>query len=235
MQQDFAYEKLLKVVLIGDSAVGKSGLVNRFVRDVFTSDNTITIGVAFANKDIVLYPSEEEERRKVNGTKVRLQVWDTAGQERYRSLSSAYYRGASGTLLVYDIACRASFENIVKWMKELEDYRDNMALMLVGNKLDLKDLRQVSVEEAQAFAEQHKLLFVETSAKQNVNVQSAFHVLTKEMLKAPHTRAMVMSSLSGVVITSHFLLTNNAFLCQDKLPTEQWLLQADRYRTRQEI
>ncbi|KAL6041669.1 putative GTP-binding protein ryH1 [Balamuthia mandrillaris] len=197
MQQDFAYEKLLKVVLIGDSAVGKSGLVNRFVRDVFTSDNTITIGVAFANKDIVLYPSEEEERRKVNGTKVRLQVWDTAGQERYRSLSSAYYRGASGTLLVYDTACRASFENIVKWMKELEDYRDNMALMLVGNKLDLKDLRQVSVEEAQAFAEQHKLLFVETSAKQNVNVQSAFHVLTKEMLKAPHTRAMTNSQLNN--------------------------------------
>jgi len=106
---------------------------------------------------------------------IKAQIWDTAGQERYRAITSAYYRGALGALLVYDVSKKTSFDNVEKWLKELKEHADaNIVLMLVGNKSDLKHLRAVKVEEASIFAEKNSLAFLETSALDSSNVEAAF-------------------------------------------------------------
>ncbi|MED6122797.1 Ras- protein RABA1f [Stylosanthes scabra] len=118
---------------------------------------------------------------KVDDKVVKAQIWDTAGQERYRAITSAYYRGAVGALLVYDVTRHVTFENVARWLKELRDHTDaNIVVMLVGNKADLRHLRAVSVEDATAFAEQESTFFMETSALESMNVENAFtEVLTQ--------------------------------------------------------
>lgn len=132
----------LAVVLIGDSGVGKSNLLSRFTRNEFNLESKSTIGVEFATRSI-----------QVDGKTIKAQIWDTAGQERYRAITSAYYRGAVGALLVYDIAKHLTYENVERWLKELRDHADqNIVIMLVGNKSDLRHLRAVPTDEARAFA-----------------------------------------------------------------------------------
>uniref|UniRef100_A0A669DNG0 Ras-related protein Rab-25 n=1 Tax=Oreochromis niloticus TaxID=8128 RepID=A0A669DNG0_ORENI len=129
-------------VLIGDSGVGKSNLLSRFTRNEFNLESKSTIGVEFATRSI-----------QVDGKTIKAQIWDTAGQERYRAITSAYYRGAVGALLVYDIAKHLTYENVERWLKELRDHADNnIVIMLVGNKSDLRHLRAVPTDEARAFA-----------------------------------------------------------------------------------
>uniref|UniRef100_A0A3P8NCW0 Ras-related protein Rab-25 n=1 Tax=Astatotilapia calliptera TaxID=8154 RepID=A0A3P8NCW0_ASTCA len=131
-----------RLVLIGDSGVGKSNLLSRFTRNEFNLESKSTIGVEFATRSI-----------QVDGKTVKAQIWDTAGQERYRAITSAYYRGAVGALLVYDIAKHLTYENVERWLKELRDHADsNIVIMLVGNKSDLRHLRAVPTDEARAFA-----------------------------------------------------------------------------------
>uniref|UniRef100_A0A3Q3AH10 Ras-related protein Rab-25 n=1 Tax=Kryptolebias marmoratus TaxID=37003 RepID=A0A3Q3AH10_KRYMA len=140
--RDDEYDYLFKVVLIGDSGVGKSNLLSRFTRNEFNLESKSTIGVEFATRSI-----------QVDGKTVKAQIWDTAGQERYRAITSAYYRGAVGALLVYDIAKHLTYENVERWLKELRDHADsNIVIMLVGNKSDLRHLRAVPTDEARAFA-----------------------------------------------------------------------------------
>ena len=141
---------LLTVVLIGDSGVGKSNLLSRFTRNEFNLDSKSTIGVEFATRSI-----------QVDAKTIKAQIWDTAGQERYRAITSAYYRGAVGALLVYDISKHQTYENVQRWLKELRDHADaNIVIMLVGNKSDLRHLRAVPTEEAKQFASQfHTLAF----------------------------------------------------------------------------
>ena len=128
---------LFKVVLIGDSGVGKSNLLSRFTRNEFNLDSKSTIGVEFATRSI-----------QVDNKTIKAQIWDTAGQERYRAITSAYYRGAVGALLVYDISKHQTYENVTRWLKELRDHADtNIVIMLVGNKSDLRHLRAVPTEE----------------------------------------------------------------------------------------
>jgi Ras-related protein Rab-11A len=130
------------VVLIGDSGVGKSNLLSRFTRNEFNLDSKSTIGVEFATRSI-----------QVDTKTIKAQIWDTAGQERYRAITSAYYRGAVGALLVYDISKHQTYENVNRWLKELRDHADsNIVIMLVGNKSDLRHLRAVPTEDAKAFA-----------------------------------------------------------------------------------
>lgn len=158
------YDYLFKVVLIGDSGVGKSNLLSRFTKNEFNLESKTTIGVEFATKTI-------ECGDKI----IKAQIWDTAGQERYRAITSAYYRGAVAALLVYDITKLHTFENVEKWLQELKDYADdNIVVMLVGNKTDLKHLRAVKEEEAKSFSEEHELAFIETSALDSSNVVEAF-------------------------------------------------------------
>lgn len=163
------YDYLFKVVLIGDSGVGKSNLLSRFTRNEFNLESKSTIGVEFATRSIV-----------VDGKRIKAQIWDTAGQERYRAITSAYYRGAVGALLVYDIAKHLTYENVERWLRELRDHADdNIVIMLVGNKSDLRHLRAVPTDEAKAFAEKNNLSFIETSALDSSNVENAFqHILT---------------------------------------------------------
>jgi small GTP-binding protein len=167
------YDYLFKIVLIGDSGVGKSNILSRFTRNEFSLESKSTIGVEFATRSM-----------EVNGKTVKAQIWDTAGQERYRAITSAYYRGAVGALLVYDITKTESFADIEKWLKELRDHADsNIVIMLCGNKLDLKHLRTVNIENAEILANKEGLLFVETSALDSTNVESAFQQTLSEIYK----------------------------------------------------
>lgn len=121
---------------------------------------------------------------QVDGKTIKSQIWDTAGQERYRAITSAYYRGAVGALLVYDISKKGTFENVERWLKELKDHADaNLVVMLVGNKSDLKHLRAVSTEEGSAFASSNSLSFIETSALDATNVEGAFRAILSEIYK----------------------------------------------------
>ncbi|XP_021909342.1 ras-related protein RABA6b-like [Carica papaya] len=163
---------LFKAVLIGDSAVGKSNLLSRFSRDEFRLDSKPTIGVEFAYRNI-----------KVADKTIKAQIWDTAGQERFRAITSSYYRGALGALLVYDITRRATFDNVKKWLRELREFGDkDMVVVLVGNKSDLGQMsREIEEEEGKNFAEAEGLCFIETSALQNLNVEEAFLQVIKKI------------------------------------------------------
>ncbi|XP_050247719.1 ras-related protein Rab11D-like [Quercus robur] len=167
---DDDYDYLFKVVLIGDSGVGKSNLLSRFTKNEFNLESKSTIGVEFATRTL-----------NVDTKVIKAQIWDTAGQERYRAITSAYYRGAVGALLVYDITRHATFENVDRWLKELRGHTDsNIVVMLVANKSDLRHLVAVSTEEGKSYAEKESLYFMETSALEAVNVENAFaEVLTQ--------------------------------------------------------
>uniref|UniRef100_A0ACD5VHY6 Uncharacterized protein n=1 Tax=Avena sativa TaxID=4498 RepID=A0ACD5VHY6_AVESA len=164
------YDYLFKAVIIGDSGVGKSNLLSRFTKNEFCLESKSTIGVEFATRSL-----------QVDGKVVKGQIWDTAGQERYRAITSAYYRGAVGALLVYDVTRRVTFDNVARWLKELRDHTDpSIVVMLVGNKSDLRHLVAVSTEDGQEYAESESLYFMETSALDATNVDSAFaEVLTQ--------------------------------------------------------
>ncbi|KAL0909078.1 hypothetical protein M5K25_023602 [Dendrobium thyrsiflorum] len=162
---------VFKVVLIGDSAVGKSQILARFARNEFSLDSKATIGVEFQTRTLVIQHKS-----------VKAQIWDTAGQERYRAVTSAYYRGAVGALLVYDITKRQSFDHIPRWLEELRGHADkNIVIMLVGNKSDLEDQRAVSTEDAKEFAQKEGLFFLETSALEATNVEAAFMTVLTEI------------------------------------------------------
>ena len=165
------YDYIFKVVLIGDSGVGKSNLLSRFTRNEFNLESKSTIGVEFATRSV-----------QVDGKSIKAQIWDTAGQERYRAITTAYYRGAVGALVVYDVAKHLTFENVERWLRELKDHTDQKVVtMLVGNKSDLRHLRAVTTEEAKALAEKFDLSFIETSALDSTNVETAFQNILTEI------------------------------------------------------
>jgi len=183
MTEGSNYDYLFKVVLIGDSGVGKSNLLSRFTRNEFNLESKSTIGVEFATRSI-----------NVDSKTVKAQIWDTAGQERYRAITSAYYRGAVGALLVYDIAKHATYVNVTRWLKELRDHADsNIVIMLVGNKSDLKHLRAVPTEEAKAFATENGLSFIETSALDASNVESAFQTILTDIYRIVSSKSLESS------------------------------------------
>ena len=167
------YDYLFKFILIGDSTVGKTCILTRFVDGWFKTDSDPTIGVEFGSKVI----------RCKSGVTVRLQVWDTAGQESFRSITRSYYRGAIGALLVYDITNSSSFENLPTWLKDsLDATNQNIGLVLVGNKVDLEGERQVDKNVAKEFSKENNLLFMETSAKNGQNIEKIFQILSEQIL-----------------------------------------------------
>ncbi|XP_028759616.1 ras-related protein RABA5e [Neltuma alba] len=164
-------EYLFKIVVIGDSAVGKSNLLSRYARNEFNPHSKATIGVEFQTQSL-----------EIDGKEVKAQIWDTAGQERFRAVTSAYYRGAVGALIVYDITRRTTFESVGRWLDELKTHCDTtIAMMLVGNKCDLVDIRNVSIEEGKSLAESEGLCFMETSALDSTNVDTAFEMVIREI------------------------------------------------------
>ncbi|XP_026193142.1 ras-related protein Rab-18 [Cyclospora cayetanensis] len=164
------YDHLLKLLLIGDSGVGKSSLLLRFAEDKYDEQQLSTIGVDFRVRFLV-----------VDGVRLKLAIWDTAGQERFRTLTSSYYRGAQGIILVYDVGCRETFENCSHWLQEAERHGTvpGSIKMIVANKVDTT--RVVSTEEGRQLAAQLGTLFVETSAKTSANVQKAFEELVTQV------------------------------------------------------
>ena len=159
-----SFEYVFKYIIIGDPSVGKSCILNQFLNGAFTDDYDITVGVEFGAKTIDL-----------RDKKVKLQIWDTAGQDSFKSITRAYYRGAAAALICYDITCHESFENLHSWLEECKtNGNPEMTLVLVGNKIDLGDNREVSTEEGQAFATENDMLFFETSAKTSERVGELF-------------------------------------------------------------
>mmetsp|Transcript_17271 Transcript_17271/g.21268 ORF Transcript_17271/g.21268 Transcript_17271/m.21268 type:complete len:251 (-) Transcript_17271:36-788(-) len=196
LQDSRGYDFLFKIVLIGDSGVGKTCLLARYRKNEFTYDTKHTIGVEFATKEL-----------EVQGKQVKAQIWDTAGQERYRAITKAYYRGAVGALVVYDITDRETFENLKRWLSEVQGNADSsIKLMLVGNKCDLTDQRTVTTEEGKAFAEQHGLAFLEASAKSGETVNEAFEKVIEEIFVHHITRVKSLEAESKPLENPDFTL-----------------------------
>ena len=159
-----------KFIVIGDSGVGKSCLLLRFSDNRFRPDHDLTIGVEFGAKEI-----------EVEGDTVHLQVWDTAGQESFRSITRAYYKGATAAILVYDVTRRSSFQSLSEWVQEVSNNaHSNIVTMLIANKADLED-KIISTEEGYRFAQDNGFLFMETSAKTGMNVNEAFQTAAREV------------------------------------------------------
>ncbi|XP_034384607.1 ras-related protein Rab-25b [Cyclopterus lumpus] len=192
MGSEEVYNFVFKVVLIGESGVGKSNLLSRFTKNEFNHDSRTTIGVEFSTRTTQL-----------SGFTIKAQIWDTAGLERYRAITSAYYRGAVGALLVYDITKHLTYESVERWLKELYDHADpHIVVMLVGNKTDLESERSVPTEEAKDFAEKNGLLFLETSALESTNVEAAFNNVLAEIHRKANSKEVVRSAVSAVSLNS---------------------------------
>ncbi|KRT82387.1 ADP ribosylation factor [Oryctes borbonicus] len=166
-----SYAYLFKYIIIGDTGVGKSCLLLQFTDKRFQPVHDLTIGVEFGARMIT-----------IDGKQIKLQIWDTAGQEAFRSITRSYYRGAAGALLVYDITRRETFNHLTTWLDDARQHSNsNMVIMLIGNKSDLESRREVKKEEGEAFAREHGLVFMETSAKTAANVEEAFINTAKEI------------------------------------------------------
>ncbi|XP_058419584.1 ras-related protein Rab-8A isoform X2 [Diceros bicornis minor] len=165
------YDYLFKLLLIGDSGVGKTCVLFRFSEDAFNSTFISTIGIDFKIRTIEL-----------DGKRIKLQIWDTAGQERFRTITTAYYRGAMGIMLVYDITNEKSFDNIRNWIRNIEEHASaDVEKMILGNKCDVNNKRQVSKERGEKLALDYGIKFMETSAKANINVENAFFTLARDI------------------------------------------------------
>jgi len=171
------FDYLFKLLLIGDSGVGKTCILFRFSDDAFNSTFISTIGIDFKIKTIEL-----------QGKKIKLQIWDTAGQERFQTITTSYYRGAMGIMLVYDITQTTSFANISKWLRNIEDHAtENVAKIILGNKCDMEGKRAVPTEQGEQLARTKGLKFLETSAKANINIEKAFTIIAEDILsKTPN-------------------------------------------------
>lgn len=186
------YDYLFKLLLIGDSGVGKSCLLLRFADDTYTESYISTIGVDFKIRTIEL-----------DGKTIKLQIWDTAGQERFRTITSSYYRGAHGIIVVYDVTDQESFNNVKQWLQEIDRYAsENVNKLLVGNKCDLTNKKVVDYSSAKEYADQLGIPFLETSAKNATNVEQAFMTMAAEIKNRVGPAAAIQAGSTGMKIDS---------------------------------
>ena len=167
------YDYLFKLIIVGDTNVGKTNIMSKYIKDQFNITSKSTIGVEFGTKIL-----------EIDNKKVKAQIWDTAGQERYKSITSAYYKGAKGAFIVYDITNKSTFESVDKWIKDLNSYGDkNLTMLLIGNKSDLEVKRIINKEEGEEKEKSFELGFIETLAYNGDNIDQAFDIMLKEVLK----------------------------------------------------
>ena len=165
---------LFKIIIIGDAGVGKTNILTRYTKNEFDAIAKPTVGVEFSAKKI-----------KIDNKNIKLQIWDTAGQEKFKAISKNYYKGAAGVMLVYDITKKKSFDNVTKWIEEVRNHSAAEAsIIIVANKKDLDSMREVSTEEGQALATEHKCYFLETSALDNSDkmIEKVFTVLAEDII-----------------------------------------------------
>ena len=170
---DDSYELLYKIIIIGDSNVGKSNILSRYTKDQFQGNSKATVGVELGTKFV-----------KIEGVGAKLQIWDTAGQERYRSLTSSYYKGCHGCFIVYDITNEASFQSISTWYEQaVKEAGKDISIILVGNKCDLESERKVSKEQGEEKARSMNASFFETSALSKVNIDDIFNEIVNNIFQ----------------------------------------------------
>ena len=167
------YDMMVKVIIIGDSGVGKTNIMSKFLKNKFMEESKATVGVEFGSKLFDL-----------NGHKIKAQIWDTAGQEKYKSITGAYFKGSKGALVVYDITQKSTYESLEKWINDLKSAGDpKITIILIGNKSDLEENRQVSKEQGEEKAKSFGCAFLETSALSGDNIDKAFNMMVKEIFE----------------------------------------------------
>ena len=167
------YDLLYKVIIIGDTCVGKSNILSRYLKDEFREDSKSTVGVELGTKFL-----------KIKGTGAKLQIWDTAGQERYRSITSSYYKGSHGCFIVYDITSESSFENVDKWFEQAQkEASKDVSIILVGNKCDLENERKISKEKGEEKAKNLNCPFFETSALSKIKIDDIFNEMVNNIFE----------------------------------------------------
>ena len=193
-----------KVVVIGDSGVGKTNLIKRFIRNEFKEDSKATVGVEFLSKNFL-----------INGEIFKMEIWDTAGQERYKSITTAYYKGAKGAIIVYDVTNQNSFDNVDKWYNEIKDKASkDINLIMIGNKNDLKDKKIISSDSSTEKAKSFDIANMETSALDSSHVKDAFYLILKEMYKSVKSIIQVQNKENN--IDNNALLLNTHEIVQKK-------------------
>ncbi|KAM7542860.1 hypothetical protein Aperf_G00000011624 [Anoplocephala perfoliata] len=183
----YNYSYIFKYIIVGEMGVGKSCLMHQFTEKKFFPDCPHTIGVEFGTRIV-----------EINEQKVKLQIWDTAGQERFRSVTRSYYRGAAGTLLVYDITRRSTFQRIQNWLSDARRLTSaNTVMMMIGNKSDLEEQRDVSYDDAKALADENNLMFLECSAKSGENVEEVFLETARKIYQNVQEGSVNLNSADG--------------------------------------
>ena len=183
--EDENYEMMFKVVLVGDSFVGKTNIMSKYLKNEFHEDSKSTVGVEFGSKQFI-----------IENHKIKAQIWDTAGQERYKSITSAYYKGAKGVFVIYDISNKNSFDSIDSWVNDVKATADKrLTVVIIGNKCDLEEQRQVTTQEGEQKATKLEAAFFETSALLGQNLDKAFEMMINEIYKKCHEELLAESDM----------------------------------------
>ena len=203
--EDDSYEMMVKVVLVGDSGVGKTNIMSKYLKNEFREDSKATVGVEFGSKQF-----------NIQGHQIKAQIWDTAGQERYKAITSAYYKGAKGAFVVYDITRKNTFDSVNRWVSDISAAADKkITLLLIGNKSDLEDQRQVTKEQGEEKAKELGLAFMETSACSGDNLEKAFQLMINEVFKK------CQEDIAGEIEENPVKPGSDIVLGQDKGKTEK--------------